>query len=69
MLNLGRYHDACEIILTRSIPIWKRFARDTSNESEQKTYLSQALSLLEQLTEIFAERWHSIRTITSQNDV
>ncbi len=69
MLNLDRYNDACEIILTRSIPIWKRFARDTINENEQKKYFSQALRLLEQLTEILAERWRLIRMITSPNDV
>ncbi len=69
MLNLDRYNDACDIILTRSIPIWKRFACDTTNENEQKKYLSRALRLLEQLTEILAERWHLIRTITSPNDV
>jgi hypothetical protein len=69
MLNFDRYNDACDIILTRSIPIWKRFACDTTNENEQKKYLSRALRLLEQLTEILAERWHLIRTITSPNDV
>jgi RNAse (barnase) inhibitor barstar len=69
MLNLDRFNDACEIILTRSIPIWKSFARDTNNENEQKKYFSQALRLLEQLTEILAERWQKIRMITSQNDV
>jgi len=69
LLNLDRYNDACEIILTQSIPIWKRFARDTINEKEQRKYLSRAFSILEQLAEILAERWRSIRTITSQNDV
>ena len=69
MLNLDRYNDACEIILTRSVPIWKRFARDTTNEHEQRKYLSRALEILEQLTEILAERWRVIRKITSQNDV
>lgn len=69
LLNLDRYNDACDIILTRSIPIWKRFARDTINKNEQKKYFSQALHLLEQLTEILAERWRLIRTISSQNDV
>ncbi|CAF4228980.1 unnamed protein product, partial [Rotaria sordida] len=68
MLSLDRYNDACEIILTRSIPIWKRFARDTTNQNEQKKYLYQALNILEQLIEILAERWHLIRIITSQND-
>jgi hypothetical protein len=69
MLNLDRYNDACEIILSRSIPIWKRFARDTTKENERRKYLSQALIILEQLTEILAERWRLIRTVTSQNDV
>ncbi|CAF0762870.1 unnamed protein product [Rotaria sordida] len=69
MLSLDRYNDACEIILTRSIPIWKRFARDTTNQNEQKKYLYQALNILEQLIEILAERWHLIRIITSQNDL
>ncbi|CAF3402753.1 unnamed protein product [Rotaria sp. Silwood1] len=68
MLNLDRFNDACEIMLTRSIPIWKRFARDTKNQNEQKKYLCQVLNILEQLTEILAERWHLIRIITSQND-
>ncbi len=69
MLNLDRYNDASEIILTRSIPIWKRFVRDTTNPNEQRIYLCRALQLLEQLTEILAERWRLIRTVTSQNDV
>ena len=69
MLNLDRYNDACEIILTRSIPIWKRFAQDTNNKNEQKNYFSHTLRMLEQLTEILAERWRLIRTITSQHDV
>ena len=69
MLNLDRYNDACEVILTRSIPIWKRFARDTNNKNERKKYFSHVLRMLEQLTEILAERWRTIRTITSQNDV
>ncbi|CAF5027203.1 unnamed protein product, partial [Rotaria sp. Silwood1] len=69
MLNLDRFNDACEIMLTRSIPIWKRFARDTKNQNEQKKYLCQVLNILEQLTEILAERWHLIRIITSQNDL
>jgi hypothetical protein len=69
MINLDRYNDACEIILTRSIPIWKRFANDTTNINEQKKYFSRALQILEQLTEILSERWRLIRRITSQNDV
>lgn len=69
MLNLDRYNDACEIILTRSMPIWKRFAQDTKNKNEQKKYFSHILRMLEQLIEILAERWRLIRTITSQNDV
>lgn len=69
MLNLDRYNDACEIILTRSIPIWKRFASDTKNTNEQKKFYSRALQILEQLTEILSERWKLIRRITSQNDV
>ncbi|CAF4722909.1 unnamed protein product [Rotaria sp. Silwood1] len=69
MLNLDRFNDACEIMLTRSIPIWKRFARDTKNQNEQKKYLCQVLNILEQLTEILAERWYLIRIITSQNDL
>jgi hypothetical protein len=69
MLNLDRYDDACEIILTRSIPIWKRFACDTSKQHEQRKYLCQAFNILEQLTEILAERWRVIRKITSQHDV
>lgn len=69
MLNLDRHHDACEILLTKSVPIWKRFARDTTDENEQKKHLYRALDLLEHLTEILAERWQLIRTITSHNDV
>jgi len=69
MINLDRYNDACEIILTRTIVIWKRFARDTKNTNEQKKYFSRALDILEQLTEILAERWRLIRKITPQNDV
>ena len=69
MLNLDRYHDACEIVLTCSTPIWKRFARDTNDDNEKKKYFSQALRNLEQLIEILAERWRLIRMITSQNDV
>jgi hypothetical protein len=69
MLNLDRYNDACEIILTRSIPILKRFAHDSIQEKEQRKYLCRALNVLEHLTEILAERWGLIRTITSQNDV
>jgi len=69
MLNLDRYNDACEIILTRSIPILKRFAQDSTQEKDQRKYLFRALSVLEHLTEILAERWRLIRTITSQNDV
>lgn len=69
MLNLDRYNDACEIILTRSIPIWKHFALDTKNKVEQKKFYSRALQLLEQLTEILSERWRLIRKITPQNDV
>lgn len=69
MLNLDRYNDACEIMLTRSVPIWKRFARDTTNVSEQKQYLNRALNILEQLTEILSQRWSLIRTVTPQNDV
>ncbi|CAF4031131.1 unnamed protein product, partial [Rotaria sp. Silwood2] len=69
MLNLDRYNDACELMLTRSVPIWKRFARDTTNQNEQKKYLCRALNILEQLTEILAERWRLIRIITSQNDL
>ena len=69
MLNLDRYNDACDIILTRSVPIWKRFAHDTTDTNEQKKYFSHALQLLEQLTEILAERWRLIRSVTSQNDV
>ncbi|UJR28166.1 hypothetical protein I4U23_009420 [Adineta vaga] len=69
MLNLDRYNEACEIILTKSIPIWKRFARDTTDENEQKKYLYRALNMLEHLTEILAERWHLVRQITSHNDL
>jgi hypothetical protein len=69
MINLDRYNDACEIILTRTIVIWKRFAQDTKNTNEQKKYFSRALDILEQLTEILAERWRLIRKITPQNDV
>ncbi|CAF4520246.1 unnamed protein product, partial [Rotaria magnacalcarata] len=59
----------CEIMLTRSVQIWKRFARDTKNVNDQKQYLCRALSILEQLTEILAERWNLIRIVTPQNDV
>lgn len=69
MLNLDRYNDACEIVLTRSIPIWKRFAQDTTDTNEKKSYFSRALQNLEQLIEILGERWRSIRTIISQHDV
>jgi hypothetical protein len=69
MLHLDRYNDACEIMLTRSVQIWKRFARDAKNVNDQKQYLSRALNILEQLTEILAERWNLIRTVTPQNDV
>ncbi|CAF1356153.1 unnamed protein product [Adineta steineri] len=69
MLNLDRYNDACEIVLTRSVPIWRRFARDTANENEQKKYLCRALNILEHLTEILAQRWYLIRTVTPHNDL
>ncbi|CAF4350318.1 unnamed protein product, partial [Adineta steineri] len=69
MLNLDRYNDACEIVLTRSVPIWRRFARDTTNENEQKKYLCRALNILEHLTEILAQRWYLIRTVTPHNDL
>ena len=69
MLNLNRYNDACDIILSQSIPIWKRFARDSKKDSDRRVYLCRALLILEQLTELLAERWRLIRTITSQSDV
>jgi len=69
MLNLDRYNDACEIVLTRSIPIWKRFAQDTTDANEKKNYFSRALQNLEQLIEILGERWRSIRTNISHHDV
>ncbi|CAF3399137.1 unnamed protein product [Rotaria socialis] len=69
MLHLDRYNDACEIMLTRSVQIWKRFARDTKNVNDQKQYLRRALSILEELTEILAERWNLIRIVTPQNDL
>ena len=67
--SLDRYNDVCEIVLSKIVPIWKRFARDSKKASEKRNFLCEALNHLDQLTELLAERWRTIRQITSQHDV
>ena len=67
--SLDRYNDVCEMVLTRIVPIWKRFARDSKNIPEKRNFLCEALNNLDQLTELLSERWRMIRNITSQHDV
>jgi hypothetical protein len=69
MRHLDRYQDACNLMLSRCIPLWRRFADDSQNDEDRRAFLFQVLSILNQLVDWLMERWHRIRLTISQADV